>query len=282
MKDYTNNYLNHIKTDNNVEYIKFKKMDVFNSRVKQYFLLKHGGVSKGYLASLNFKKYDDNVDEVNKNFEILCKALDINQNDVVKARQNHTDNILILDNTNKEKYLFSKNNDDEYDAYITNEKNIAIMLVSADCNIVTIYDKTKNVIAGIHSGWKGTVKRIAIKTAIKMNEIYGSNYEDMIVCIGPSINKCCWESKDLSLREQFVKIWSFEKEYIEYKENGYYTVDFPYVIKKELLVLGIKEENILLSNICTHCNTDDFFSYRDSTRKNEKRYGTEATIIELI
>lgn len=282
MKNFEDENIIHVK-DGNFEYLKFRILDKYSDKLKHCFALRHGGVSEGLYKSLNFRLAGkDKKENVYKNLEILCNKLGIARNDVFKATQAHTDNILILDNTNKERYGFSRQNSEQIDGYVTSQKNIATLITTADCNPIIYYDPKNNIVANVHSGWKGTVKQIYLKAAKLLHDKFNTNYEDLIVCVGPSINKCCWLSQDQSLRQMFKGIWNFEDEYIKDEKDGYYSVDFPYVIKKNLISLGLKQENVVLSNICTCCNTDDFFSYRDATHKKQSDYGTEATIVELI
>ena len=56
-------------------------------------------------------------------------------------------------------------------------------------------------------------------------------------------------------------------------------IDLVYLIKKDLEKLGVK--NIIDSNICTVCNSNDFFSYRSATKNKQKNYGLMATIVSL-
>ena len=169
------------------------------------------------------------------------------------------------------------------DGYICNEKNIATLVTTADCNPIIIYDFKKNIYANVHSGWKGTIKQIYLKAAKLMNEKFGCNFEDMIVCVGPSIKKCCFSSEDESFKKKFTDVWKYENEYIYYEENSKrFHIDLGYVIKKDLINLGVKEENIIIPDICTKCNCDMFFSYREATNKKYSDYGTMATIVTLI
>lgn len=282
MNDFTNQDIIHVKKGG-VEYLKFRILEKYSDKLKHAFALRKGGVSEGEYSFLNFRTAgNDSKQNILKNLEILCNALDINPKDVYKAHQFHTDKVTILDSKNKEKYSFDKFCSEDMDGYMTNQKNIATLVTTADCNPVILYDPRLNVVANVHSGWKGTVKQIYLKAAIQMHQEFGSQYQDIIVCVGPSILKCCWVSKDQKLKKLFESIWPYTSKYIEDREDGYFGVDFPYVIKKDLMDLGLKSSNIVLSNICTCCNTDSFFSFRNATKLKQEEYGTEATITELI
>lgn len=258
-----------------LEYITFNVLNKYN--IKHGFFLKNGGVSKGVYDSLNFRLYGkDNIEDVFKNFEIVKKELMFNE--VYKAKQNHTDNILILDNNNKDKYTINKINQEEYDAYITN-LSLPTIVTTADCNAIIIYDPINKVVANIHSGWKGTILQIYLKVCNILKKKFNSNYSDLIVCIGPSIRKCCFTSKEESFKNKFTKVWDYENKYIDLIEDTYH-IDLLYVIKKDLTNLGIKAENIYDCNICTLCN-DNCFSYRRCLRNKDLDYGTMGCFVSL-
>lgn len=275
--------IKHIK-NGDVEYLQFKILNKYSDKLKHAITLRHGGVSNNEYESLNFRNSGGDLKEnVNQNLEIICNTLDITSYDVVKAKQAHTDNILILNTDNKEKYLFKNYIDEEYDGYIVTEKNIASLITTADCNPVIIYDPIKNIAANIHSGWKGTVQQIYLKAINILHYNFNSNYDDLIVCVGPSIGKCCFDSEEEKFKENFINVWENEKDYLSYEENSKrFHIDLPYLIKNDCMKIGIKEENIVLSNICTMCNSEDFFSYRSNTKAGKKDYGTGATIVELV
>lgn len=197
--------------------------------------------------------------------------------------QNHTKKVLFLNKINKEKYKLDKFNVEEYDAYIYNEKDIATYVTTADCIPIIIYDKVKNAVSNIHSGWKGTINKIYIEAINEMKKEFDSNVSDLIVCLGPSIQKCCFSSEEESFKEKFTNVWNNEDEYLTYdkENNNKFYIDMPCLIKQDLIKLGVLEENIILSNICTMCNHDDFFSYRYNTQNNIKAYGTMGTFVGL-
>lgn len=283
-KDFSDKNIIH-KKSGSLEYLQFKILNKYEDRIKHMITLRHGGVSLPPCDTLNFRTLGtDTKENVFKNVKKVCNELKIEDKKVYKGRQAHTDNIVILNDENKEEYNFFNLSNEEIDGYICNEKEIVSLVTTADCNPVIIYDPVKNVYANVHSGWKGTVKRIYKKAAIMLHEKFNSNYEDMIVCIGPSIRSCCFLSEEENFKKIFTDIWKDEEEYIYYEKenNKRFHIDLVKLIITDLEKLGIKKENIIDSNICTKCNVDSFFSYRDACIKKEKDYGTMATIVSLI
>ena len=138
-------------------------------------------------------------------------------------------------------------------------------IATADCQSIILYDKKNEVIGNIHSGWKGTLNKI-LSNAIKlMIEEYSSNVEDIIVCIGPSILECCFEV-DKDVVDMFFNNFNDIDEFIKLgdikEDKQKYYIDTMGINKKELINLGVLEENIYLSNICTKCSRDNYYSYR--------------------
>lgn len=199
-----------------------------------------------------------------------------------KARQNHTDNILILNNENKEKYKYENYNLEEYDAYIIDDKNISNFITTADCNPIIIYDTKQNIVANVHAGWRGVLSRIYLKVVKILVEKFNTKLEDLVVCIGPSIRKCCFSSKDENFKEKFTKIWKNQDDYISYESDlSTFHIDLIYIIKEDLIKFGVLDKNIQVADICTCCNSADFYSYRFATKNKQEDYATFSTWVSL-
>lgn len=155
---------------------------------------------------------------------------------------------------------------DNCDGLITNEKNLTLMVMVADCIPIVFIDKTEGVIAAVHAGRNSTFQKIVEVTANKMIKEFNCDVKNIEVILGPSIQKCCYEVNDELV--QIVKK-SFGEEFIN---NRY--IDLQGINKMLLEKLGIY--NITISNTCTKCSKEDFFSYR----KNKKcgRFSAIVTI----
>ncbi|MEG2460087.1 MAG: peptidoglycan editing factor PgeF, partial [Clostridia bacterium] len=280
VKKYESDIIVH-KSKSNIEFIQFKKLLEYKE-IEHAFFLRHGGKSKDIYSTLNFRvRGKDKAENVYENLNKICNVLNLERKKVVKGLQAHTDRNICIDINNYKEYIFEKNSEEEFDGMITNEKKIPLIITTADCTPIIFLDPVNKCIANVHSGWKGTVKQIYLKTCKLMNEKYNTNYKDIICCIGPCIRKCCWTTKDRDLIEnQILSIWPNEKKYIQ-KVDEIYHVDFINCIKEDLIKLGLKSENILDANICTCCNNEDFFSFRKTTMKEEKDYGTQASIVQI-
>ena len=124
------------------------------------------------------------------------------------------------------------------------------------------------MIANVHSGWKGTFKKIAEKTVVKMINYYKCNPEDIICCICPSIRKCHFEV-DESVKTLCEEIFGFTNRTNEFIKKGdikdskqKFFIDTVLINKILLYNIGLNEKNIIDSNICSVCSCEKINSYR--------------------
>ena len=166
------------------------------------------------------------------------------------------------------------------DGLTTNKKDKALSLTFADCTPIYLYDKQQKIIGNIHSGWKGTTKKIAKKSIEFMKEKYNSNPEDIICVIGPTIRKCHFEVQQ-DVKDIFYNEFKYMQDIdniIEYNEKTKsYFIDTVLINKNLLKEEGIIEENIIDSKVCTYCNSNIMHSYR----KEGKKSGRNAALICL-
>ena len=174
----------------------------------------------------------------------------------VVANQTHSANIKIITKKETKGWINLESAIEDCDALITNQKNIMLTILTADCVPILLFDKKQNIIAIVHAGWKGTEKKIVSKTIEKMKQVFNSNPKDILASIAPSIGKCCYEV-DWNVAKYFKDIGDDYKD----KEKKQ-MLDLPYINKTQLLKVGVDEHNIELSNICTACEVENYFSYR--------------------
>eukprot|EP00828_Plagiopyla_frontata_P048000 TRINITY_DN9053_c0_g1_i3.p3 TRINITY_DN9053_c0_g1~~TRINITY_DN9053_c0_g1_i3.p3 ORF type:complete len:180 (-),score=28.93 TRINITY_DN9053_c0_g1_i3:555-1094(-) len=117
--------------------------------------------------------------------------------DVIYLKQIHSDKVLVY---SLDKYI----KDMEGDAIVTQEKNVAIGVFTADCVPIILVDKIKGVIAAIHSGWKGTFDSITLKTIEKMKNEFKCDNSNIKAYIGAHIRQCCYEVSE-DLKDKFIQ-----------------------------------------------------------------------------
>ena len=157
---------------------------------------------------------------------------------------------------------------DNIDALMTNVPGISLVMRVADCIAVQVYDPVNKAIANIHSGWRGTLKRIAPKTVQKMTVEYGSKPEDLIIVLCPSIGPDHFEVKE-DVRAQFEA--EFGASHIKSVDSEHYLIDAPACVVDSLTEIGVPRENIHLSGICTVCQNDVIHSYRANIESEKQR-----------
>ena len=246
------------KIVDNIEYIEFKKLLEYSDIITHAYTLKMDNTSFKTITE------EEKISAINS-YNRLCEKLNLNYINIVKCSQTHTDHIEIVDKKiNKNTPDINNKKYDNTDALITNKKNLIISTINADCILFLLFDPINKVIANVHSGWRGTLKEIVIKTINKMHDNYNSNYEDIICCICPSIRVCHFEVdeqvKDL-FNDKFKYLSNINKIIIPNKNNKY-NIDTILLNKTLLLNLGLKKENIIDSGICSVCNQDKINSYR--------------------
>jgi len=174
----------------------------------------------------------------------------------IGAYQTHSDNIQII---KKNETLGWDSLDDaiqDCDALISNQPKVMLSILTADCVPILLFDPIKKVIAAVHAGWKGTQSKILLKTVQRMKEAFFCHESDLIVGIGPSIGKCCYEV-DWNVAQHFSDI---PNSYTQNNEK--YKLDLPFINQQQLLKAGVKADNIELSGVCTACENERYFSYR--------------------
>ena len=174
----------------------------------------------------------------------------------IVANQTHSANITIIEKSVESGWRSLEDAIEHCDALITNQTDIMLTILTADCVPILLFDPVERVVAAVHAGWRGTKEEILLKTVERMRESFNSNPVNIIAGIAPSIGECCYEV-DWSVAEHFQKI---QNAYT--KKTNKYMLDLPHINKIQLLKSGVKIENIELSNICTSCKVESYFSYR--------------------
>ncbi len=244
------------------EKLEFTNLKVFSQVVHSVFT-RRGGVSNNPFDSLNVSfSTGDKEACVAENRGKILNALDRNSAPVF-LDQVHGDNVIVLENNKVEKFL------SKADGIITNIKGKLLFVQVADCQSVMMFDPVKNVIANVHSGWRGSVKNIIGKCVDLMVKKFGTNPEDIVAGISPSLGPCCAEF--VNYKEEIPEsLW-------KYKEKDGFNFDFWELSFYQLLQKGVRADNIENMNICTKCFSKTFFSYRE-----EKNTGRFACVIGLV
>ena len=253
---------------NEVTILKFPMLESLPT-VEHLFTTKEGGVSKGDFATMNvsFTRGDER-EAVLENYRRIAGIFDVDLSDIVVSHQTHTTNVLRVTKEDGGKGVIYDRDYENVDGLITNEKNLILCTMYADCVPLYFVDVKNQAIGLSHSGWKGTAGQMGMMTLKRMKEEFGTCPEDVYVAIGPSICMDCYEvSADVI--EAFSLIFTErEMEQVCYlKENGKYQLDLWKANEIILLNAGVHPEHIEVTRLCTHCNSDRMFSHRKTGDK---------------
>lgn len=260
-KKSNQNHSTNINEKQGVPFLTFPKLE--QAGIKHGFSTRLGGVSEGIFASMNLSYHrGDKKESVDENYRRIGQAIGFTLDQRVFSNQIHKTDIKIVTKNDCGKVMTGM------DGLMTDESGICLVTSYADCVPLFFYDPVQDVIASSHSGWRGTVCRMGKKTVEKMQEVYGSKAEDIVVAIGPSICQDCYEvSEDVAskFRREFPDSW-YREVMIE-KGNGKYQLDLWKMNELILLDAGIQKEHLDITDICTCCNSDLLFSHRASKGK---------------
>lgn len=281
--DLSNENVIHVKK-NGIEYLQFRKLLEYKDIINHAYSL---GIDKNYRTSrANNQKIDNQTyKRTIKDYENLAKAIDSKLENLIKPIQYHTNEVKIVkEKINLKEPDFNLEQYDKTDGLITDKKNILLATTNADCILLLFFDPVKKVIANIHSGWRGTLQRISVKTVKKMKNQFNCNPKDIICCICPSIRKCHFEV-DTDVKDKFEKEFKdienmdkmIEKKFNDRTEKQKWNIDTVSINQLLLQREGLKVQNIIDSKICSICNSELIHSYR----VEKQEFGLNTALIEI-
>ncbi len=223
------------------------------------FTTRFGGVSDGIWESMNIgPSRGDDPERVVENYRILGDVLGFVPEDVVIARQTHSDIVRRVGKTDRGAGLFREKLP-ECDALITNEPQVVLMVSTADCTPILFHDPVTGAVGAAHAGWRGTASAIGAKTVEAMCREFGCRAENIRAAIGPNIGFCCFET-DSDVPDAMVKAFGDEvREFIRSAGDKYY-VNLKEINALILRRAGVK--HIDISTDCTKCQPRRFWSHR--------------------
>ena len=248
-----------------------KKLNEFTN-IKHCFFSRKGGVSKDSYNSLNCGLgSNDEIDNVLNNLSIVSEKIGVNKNNLFTMNQTHSNKVVIINKNNQDTKRVNA------DALITNVKNIAISVLTADCVPILIYDKTNQVVACIHAGWKGAINGIVENTFNQMIKINNNN--NFHVAIGPCIGLENYEVGK-EFYDKFINENKTNDKFFFLSRGNKFFFDLRKYVHFKISKFDVKYvENIDLD---TYADKENFFSFRRSRKLEEKDYGRCISTIGLI
>lgn len=228
---------------------------------------RHGGESRPPYASLNLSHgVNDDPKAVAANrgrlYALTCGGVHL------YTRQNHGTSIHVISREVPSDSQTIQTLPGTADALITDMPDVYLLIQTADCQAVMLFDPRRRVVANVHCGWRGSVADILGATVTRMTDRFGCDPKDMVAAIGPSLGPCCAEF--IHYEDQIpTALWSFRV--------GEHHFDFWRISRHQLVAAGLAESNVHSAGICTRCNSHLFFSYRA-----QRQTGRFAALIGML
>jgi YfiH family protein len=224
------------------------------------FLTRFGGVSTGPFASLNLgSNRGDDPAAVRENYRRAAALMGAGIDECAVTKQVHGSVVRIV--TKADRHICMSAVPYEADGIVTAERGLPLFCFTADCVPALLLDPEAGVAGAIHCGWRSSVADI-LRIALEQMETLGARRENTRAALGPAIGACCFETDgdvpaaiETWLSGDVEGLWTR-------KENGKYLVDLRGANKRRLLRLGLMEEHIDLSEECTFCAHDKYWSHR--------------------
>lgn len=244
--------------------------------VKHAFSTRKGGVSAAPWDTLNLAPgRGDAAEAVAENYRRFCAAVGVDGSRLVLSKQVHETAIRVCTAADAGKGL-GQERDYTADGLITNVPDLPLVVFSADCGIILLYDPENRAIGAVHAGWRGCAAGILEKAVERMSQAYGTKPETLLAAVGPCIGPCCFET-DGDVPEAMRAALGAEAEpYLSYQAPKWH-VDLAGLNRQWLLRAGLLPEHIDVSGLCTACRRDLFWSHR---KLGEAR-GAQVALIAL-
>ena len=254
------------------EYFTAPHLDVLDG-LRHGFFTRQGGVSEGLYSSLNCGKGSGDVPgAVEENCKRVMKAMDANR--LQTLYQIHSADVVMVNHS----YPASSDRP-QADAMVTNERGIALGILTADCVPVLFADASARVVGAAHAGWKGAFGGVVAATVKTMQE-HGARPNHIVAAIGPAIAQESYQV-DALFHAKFVDKHPQYQFFFEHddEKTGHYLFDLKGFVKYQCEQAGIAHCEVMLHN--TYLQESEFYSYRRATHRQEADYGRQISAIML-
>ena len=243
--------------------------------LRHAFTTRMGGVSTGHLESLNLiRGHGDTPENLRENYRRVTALMGAGPDDCAMTRQVHGNAVRIV--TAEDRHRCHENVPYEADGLVTAGRGMPLMCFTADCVPALLCDSVSGVIAAVHCGWRSSVGDI-LGNAVAAMCALGAKPETICCALGPAIGKCCFETDDDVPQAVERYLGGDTDGLFRRRADGKTLVDLRGANKRRLVQLGLKEENIDVSDECTYCSHDKYWSHRYTRGQR----GSQAAVIVL-
>jgi len=227
----------------------------------------HGLSTKAFGSMKNSETKEVDRDALTK----FARTIDITD-PIVCMRQIHSGTVAVVENADDLRIAAT-------DALVTDKKHLPLAVLTADCLPILFCDPEREVISVAHAGYRGLLNNVIEHTVKRLVTDFKSDPKDIIVGIGPGIERDCYEVGVELIEEFQEKFPSFEnifRESFDKLRTERFFLDLPGIAKQSLLKEGILDDHIEIMDICTK-HDEHFYSYRGGD--DDKRF---VSVISLI
>lgn len=224
------------------------------------FTTRYGGVSVGEFSSLNLgSNRGDDPAAVRENYRRVCALMGAGIDECVVTNQVHGSVVRTV--TADDRHVCMSTVPYEADGIVTNVRALPLMCFVADCVPALLWDGEHGVIAAVHCGWRSSVLDILGETVEKMR-LLGARPESIHAAMGAAIGRCCFETDD-DVPQAVEKYLGGDADGLFYRRpDGKTMVDLRAANARRLMQLGLNGGNIDISDECTVCSHDKYWSHR--------------------
>jgi YfiH family protein len=243
-------------------------MDIITSDIiaasQHGFFTRDGGVSSGIYLGLNCGLgSQDQREAVLINRGKVADHMGVSTDDLCSVFQVHSPDVVTvdtpLDSTGK-----------KADAMVTNNPNISLGILTADCAPILFSDPSTNIVGAAHSGWQGALAGVSENTIEAMCKL-GASRENITAVVGPCISQMNYEVGQEFFERFLDEDARFGDFFAQGRSNGKYQFDLPALCLHKLRSSGIKQAE--WTRHCTYADPNRFYSYRRTTHHKEPDYG---------
>ena len=239
------------------------------------FTTRFGGVSEGIFSSLNLgSNRGDDPAAVRENYRRVCALMGVGIDEAAVTKQVH--GAVVRTVTEKDRHVCMSAVPYEADGLVTAVRGLPLMCFTADCVPALLCDGGAGVIAAVHCGWRSSVGDI-LKNAVEAMCALGARKEKICCALGPAIGACCFETDDDVPDAVTAWLGGDTEGLFTRRADGKTLVDLRAANRRRLLQLGLREENIDVSEECTFCSHDKYWSHRYTRGQR----GSQAAVIVL-
>ncbi len=230
--------------------------------VRHGFSTRRGGVSPAPWDTLNLGPgRGDAPENVRENYRRFCGCVGMASERTVLSLQVHRDDVRLCTAADAGKGLI-RERDYEADALITAERDLPLVVFSADCGILLLHDPEAGCVGAVHAGWRGCAAGIVEKAVREMVRLLGARPERILAAVGPCIGQCCFETDSDVPEAMAASALGTESEAYWERRGAKYHVDLAGLNRQWLLHAGVLPEHIDVCGLCTACRPDLFWSHR--------------------